>query len=202
MNNDERLRRKALRLSYLTVGYNIIEGLISVGVGALSGSIALVGFGLDSFVESFSGGVMIWRFGKRRALSEEAEDRIERRAARLVALTFFILAAYILFESIKKLWYREVAEPSLLGIAIAVVSIIIMPILARAKYRLGKQIGSRSLVADSKETLACLFLSIALVIGLGLNYIASLWQADPIVGLLICGYLVKEGRETMEHDED
>ena len=202
MINDERLRRKALHLSYLTVGYNIIEGLVSVGVGAFSGSIALVGFGLDSFVESFSGGVMIWRFGKGRTSSEEAEERIERRAAKLVALTFFILAAYVLFESIKKLWYGEVAEPSLLGIVIAVVSIIIMPILARAKYRLGKQIGSRSLVADSKETLACFVLSIALLIGLGLNYVAGLWQADPIVGFIICGYLIKEGRETMEHDED
>lgn len=202
MNNSERLRKRALHLSYLTVGYNIIEGLVSVGVGTLSGSIALVGFGLDSFVESFSGGVMIWRFGKRRALSEEAEEQIERRAAKLVALTFFILAAYVLLESVKKLWYGEVAEPSLLGIVIAVVSIIIMPILARAKYRLGKQIGSRSLVADSKETLACFVLSIALLIGLGLNYVAGLWQADPIVGFIICGYLIKEGRETIECDED
>jgi len=202
VNSGERLQKKALRLSYFTVSYNIVEGAVSIAAGALSGSIALVGFGLDSFVESLSGGVMIWRFGKRRAFSKEEEENVERTASRLVAYTFFILAAYILFESIKKLWYREVSEPSLLGIAIAVVSIIVMPILARAKYRLGKQIGSRSLVADSKETMACFFLSVALLIGLGLNYIAGLWQADPIVGLIICGYLVKEGRETLEDEEE
>ena len=201
MNDSESQRKRALRLSYLTVGYNIVEGVVSIAAGVLSGSIALVGFGLDSAVESLSGGVMIWRFGKRRAFSEEEEEKVERRASRLVAYTFFILAAYILFESVRKLWYREVPEPSLFGIAVAVVSIVVMPILARAKYRLGKQLGSRSLVADSKETMACFFLSVALLIGLGLNYIAGLWQADPIVGLIICGYLVKEGRETLE-DED
>jgi divalent metal cation (Fe/Co/Zn/Cd) transporter len=195
------LREKALRLSYLTVGYNIIEGVVSVAAGILSGSVALVGFGLDSFIESFSGGVMIWRFGKGRALSEEEEERVERRAAKLVAYTFFILAAYLLFESAKKLWHQEVPEPSLLGIVVAVLSMIVMPALARAKFRLGRQLGSRSLVADSKETLACFFLSVALFIGLGLNYVAGLWQADPVVGLIICGYLVKEGRETMFDDD-
>ncbi|HUJ88780.1 MAG TPA: cation transporter [Syntrophorhabdales bacterium] len=195
------LRGKALRLSYLTVGYNIIEGVVSVAAGILSDSVALVGFGLDSFIESFSGGVMIWRFGEGRALSEEEEERVERRAAKLVAYTFFILAAYLLFESAKKLWYQEVPEPSLLGIVVAALSMIVMPALARAKFRLGRQLGSRSLVADSKETLACFFLSVALFIGLGLNYVAGLWQADPVVGLIICGYLVKEGRETMFDDD-
>ena len=202
MNNGDHLRTKALRLSYFTVGYNMLEGMISVAVGIFSGSIALVGFGLDSFVESFSGGVMIWRFGKGRVFSEEEEERIERRAAKLVAYTFFILAAYILFESAKRLWYQEVPEPSLLGIAIAVLSIIVMPALARAKFRLGKQLGSRSLVADSKETLACFFLSVALFIGLVLNYVAGLWQADPVVGLIICGYLIKEGRETLAEEDE
>lgn len=195
------LRGKALRLSYLTVGYNILEGVVSVAAGILSGSVALVGFGLDSFIESFSGGVMIWRFGKEQALSEEEEERVERRAANLVAYTFFILAAYLLFESAKKLWYQEVPEPSLVGIVVAALSMIVMPALARAKFRLGSQLGSRSLVADSKETLTCFFLSVALFIGLGLNYVAGLWQADPVVGLIICGYLVKEGRETMFDDD-
>jgi divalent metal cation (Fe/Co/Zn/Cd) transporter len=195
------LREKALRLSYLTVGYNILEGVVSVAAGIFSGSVALVGFGLDSFVESFSGGVMIWRFGKERALSEEEEEQVERRAAKLVAYTFFILAAYLFFESAKKLWYQEMPEPSLLGIVVAALSMIVMPALARAKFRLGRQLGSRSLVADSKETLACFFLSVALFIGLGLNYVAGLWQADPVVGLIICGYLVKEGRETMFDDD-
>ena len=202
MSDAEALRKKALHLSYLTVGYNVVEGVLSIAAGVLSGSIALVGFGLDSFVESLSGGVMIWRFGQKHALSEEEEERAERKATRLVGYTFFILAAYVLFESVKKLWYRELPEPSLFGIAIAVVSIVVMPLLARTKYRLGKELRSRSLIADSKETLACFFLSIALLVGLTLNYTAGLWQADPVVGFIICAYLVKEGRETLGGEDD
>lgn len=201
INNGNHLRKRALGLSYFTVVYNIFEGLISVAIGMSSGSIALLGFGLDSFVESFSAGVMIWRFGKRRIQSEEEEQRAERKAAKMVGCTFFILAAYVLFESAKKLWKHDIPEPSLLGIAVALLSVIVMPSLARAKLKLGKRLRSRSLVADSKETLACFFLSVALFIGLGLNYVAGFWQADPLVGFIICGYLIKEGRETLE-DED
>jgi cation diffusion facilitator family transporter len=195
--------RKALLLSYFTVGYNILEGIVSIAAGLLAGgSIALIGFGLDSFVESLSGCVMIWRFRRHGELSEEEEERIERRAARLIGLTFFVLGAYILYESIRKLYLRTPPEPSVLGIIIAVVSIIVMPVLFYLKYKTGKSIGSRSLIADSKETLACVFLSVALLIGLGLNYLYSFWQADPIVGLVIVAFLVKEGYETLTEEEE
>jgi divalent metal cation (Fe/Co/Zn/Cd) transporter len=195
------LHRKALLLSYFTVGYNIIEGLASILAGSMAGSIALVGFGLDSFIESLSGGVMIWRFSQHGKISVEAEQKIERKAAKLVGYTFFILAAYVLFESLKKLLARETPQPSLFGIIIAVVSLIVMPILFYAKYRLGKKIGSKSLVADSKQTLACVFLSASLLVGLGLNYLFGFWQADPIVGLIVAVFLVREGFETLREEK-
>jgi len=198
---SSKLHKEALSLSYFTVGYNIAEGVASIFAGLLAGSIALIGFGLDSAVESLSGGVMIWRFRKHGKVSEEEEARIENKAVRLVAYTFFILGAYILYESIKKLYFQEVPDPSLLGIIIAILSIIVMPILFYKKYKIGKAIKSKSLVADSKETLACVFLSVALLIGLGLNYLYGWWQADPIVGLIIVAFLFKEGYETLK-DED
>ena len=190
---DSGLHKKALSLSYFTVGYDIIEGIVSILAGLLAGSIALIGFGLDSFVESLSGGVMIWRFGKHEEMSEEEEERIEAKAVRLIAYTFFILGAYVLYESVKKLYLQEMPDPSLLGIIIAIVSIIVMPVLFYIKYQTGKTINSRSLVADSKQTLVCCILSVALLIGLGLNYLYGFWQADPIVGLVTVIFLIREG---------
>ncbi len=194
------LNRRALLLSYFTVGYNVLEGIVSLIAGWLAkGSIALIGFGLDSFVESLSGAIMIWRFHKSGGkISKEEEEKVERRATKLVASTFFILGAYILYESIEKLHLREIPDPSLLGIIIATVSMIAMPILFYAKYRTGRSLGSGSLVADSKETLACTFLSIALLAGLGLNYQYGIWQADPIAGLVIVAFLVREGYSTLK----
>ncbi|MEJ2738294.1 MAG: cation transporter, partial [Dehalococcoidia bacterium] len=122
-------------------------------------------------------------------------------ATRLVAYTFFLLGAYILYESIKKLLTQEIPEHSLVGIGIAIASIIVMPILFLAKYRTGKLLNSNSLVADSKETLACLFLSVALLIGLGTNYLFDFWQADPIVGLIIVIFLAREGYEILTEKE-
>jgi len=189
------LHKRALMLSYFTVGYNIVEGIVSIIAGVLAGSIALVGFGLDSAVESLSGFVIIWRFGKQGTLSEDEEEKIEERAVKLVGYTFFILAAYVLFESVKKLSLREIPEPSLFGIIIALVSMIVMPFLFVMKFRTGKALKSRSLVADSKETLACSFLSVALFVGLGFNYLFGLWWSDPLVGIIIVIFLVREGVE-------
>ena len=195
------LHSKALSLSYFTVGYNILEGLVSIFAGVLAGSIALIGFGLDSFVESLSGGVMIWRFGKHEEMSEEEEERIEAKAVRLIAYTFFILGAYVLYESVKKLYLQEMPDPSFLGIIIAIVSIIVMPVLFYIKYHTGKTINSRSLVADSKQTLVCCILSVALLIGLGLNYLYGFWQADPIVGLVTVIFLIREGYIALKEEK-
>jgi divalent metal cation (Fe/Co/Zn/Cd) transporter len=192
------LNRRALALSYLTVGYNVVEGLVSVIVGALAGSVALIGFGLDSFVESLSGAVMIWRFRPHATLSPAEVERREQRAVKLVGATFFILAAYVLYESVEKLWLREPPAPTLLGIAIALVSLLAMPLLYYLKYQTGKSLGSASLMADSRQTLACALLSAALLVGLGANYLMGFWQADPIIGLLIAGVLGKEGWKALQ----
>lgn len=195
---DSEPHKKALLLSYLTVGYNILEGAVSIFAGLLAGSIALVGFGLDSFVESISGSVIIWRFRKHGKISEEEEEKIEKKATRLVGLSFFILGTYVLYESTKKLIFQEIPEPSLIGIIIAIVSMIVMPVLFYMKYQTANTIESKSLMADSKQTLACVFLSAALLTGLGLNYVYGLWQADPIIGLIIVVYLTREGYDALK----
>jgi cation diffusion facilitator family transporter len=191
----DNLHSKALKLSYFTVGYNIVECIISIFAGFLAGSTALLGFGSDSLVESLSGSIMIWRFRKHGLLSKDEEDEIEKKATFLVGITFFIFGIYILYESIRKLLISDKPEPSLIGILIAIASIIVMPILFYMKYKTGKSLESKSLVADSKQTLVCLFMSVSLLVGLGLNYLFGFWQADPIVGLIIVVFLFKEGYE-------
>lgn len=193
--------RFGLLLSYLTVAYNIIEGIISVVVGSATGSVALVGFGLDSFIESLSGSVMIWRLSKHGKISEEEEERVEAKAANLVGATFFILAAYVLYEAIKNLVSNEVATPSLLGIVIAVLSLLIMPTLAYLKNKTGKEIGSHSLVADSKQTVICVLMSVALLIGLTANYLYGIWWLDPVAGLFFVFILVKEGYTAIKYKD-
>jgi divalent metal cation (Fe/Co/Zn/Cd) transporter len=191
----DELYKKGLRLEYFTVGYNLIEAVASLTFGWIAGSIALVGFGLDSVVESLSGLFLIWRLRQHGKISEEKEERIEKKAIKFVAISFFILGAYVLFESTEKLLLRQVPQPSLPGIVIAIVSMIIMPILTVKKYKIGKEIKSKALIADSKETLACSFLSLALLLGLGFNYLIGFWQADPIAGLIIVLFLFREGWE-------
>ncbi len=195
------LNKKALFLSYITVSYNLIEGIVSLIAGGLANSIALIGFGLDSFVESISGMIMIWRFKKSAYISNEQEEKIEKKATKLVGYTFFLLSAYILFESTEKLLLQEIPNPSLFGIIIAILSLITMPILFTVKYNTGKKLKSKSLMADSKQTLACMFLSLALLVGLGTNYLWGFWQADPIVGLIIVVFLVREGYQTIKESK-
>jgi cation diffusion facilitator family transporter len=201
-NEKTRLVKRGLYLEYINVAYNILEAIASIIFGGLSNSIALIGFGLDSVVESLSGLVLIWRLRQHGKISQELEEKIERRAIRFVAVTFFILGAYILYESIDKLISSEIPEPSFPGIIIACVSLIAMPFMAWIKYRTGKQINSRALVADSKETIACACLSVALLLGLGLNYLFGFWQADPIVGILIVIFLLKEGWELWNEEDE
>ncbi len=197
----QNLHKKALLLSYFTVAYNVVEGVAAIFFGSVSGSIALVGFGIDSFVESLSGSIMIWRFGKHRNLSEEDEERIEKKAIKLVGWSFFILGAYVLFESLKTLYFQEQPEKSLIGIIIAILSLVIMPTLFYLKYKTGKALKSKSLVADSKQTLACIVMSVALLVGLGLNYIYGIWWLDPLVGVFIAILLFKEAKEALEEEK-
>lgn len=195
------LCEKALRLEYFTIGYNIIEGLVSIGAGAVAGSIALVGFGLDSFIESFSGAILVWRL-RNRSDDDEKEKVLESKAVKLVACSFFILAAYVAYESLHKLYFQQRPDGSPIGIIIALLSILIMRWLAEEKIKIGKKINSRALIADSRETIACICFSITLICGLVLNYLFGWWWADPVASLVIAALLVREGREFWEEEEE
>ena len=193
--------KKALFWEYFTVGYNFVEAFFSILFGRAAGSIALIGFGLDSVVESLSGLILIWRLRKHGRVDSIDEIKAERKAGILVGLTFFILGTYVLFQSLRKLFLGEKPDPSLPGIIIALLSLTIMPFLAHKKYQLGIRISSPALKADSKETLACSFLSLALLLGLGLNYLFGFWFADSLTGLVVAAFLYREGRETWKEED-
>ncbi len=199
--NKQKQYKFGLLLSYLTVGYNVVEGIVSVIVGSITGSIALVSFGLDSFIESLSGSVMIWRLSKHGKISHEEEERVEAKAATYVGVTFLILATYVLYESLSALINRDVAEPSIFGIFIAILSLMFMPTLAYLKSQTGKAIGSRSLIADSKQTLVCVLMSVALLIGLVFNYLFGIWWLDPAAGLVFVVILIKEGYTAIKYKD-
>ncbi|MCJ7679585.1 MAG: cation diffusion facilitator family transporter [Candidatus Aminicenantes bacterium] len=196
------LRKAALRLEYFTVAYNVIEAAASLFFGRRAGSVALIGFGLDSLIESLSGGILIWRLRRPPEKDAAREERLEIRAAKLVAVTFFILAAYVVFESVRKLITAEIPERTLPGIIIALLSLLIMPFLALKKKEIGIRLESPALQADAKETLACAFLSAALLLGLGLHYAVGIWFADSIAALIIAVFLIKEGLETWKGEDE
>ncbi|MEX2308546.1 MAG: cation transporter [Pirellulales bacterium] len=186
----------ALILSYVTVAYNVLEGLVSVVFARLADSPALLGFGIDSFVESLSGAVMIWRF------SRPAEDtRREQQAIRLVGVSLVVLAAYVAYEAATSLYFGEPPRRSVVGLIIAALSLIVMPILFVLKQRTAKALESRSLAVDAKQTLACMLLSVALLFGTGLHYVTGFWKADPLAALVIAAYLVREGFEAWTEKE-
>ena len=198
------LLRRGLRLEYLTVGWNVAEGVIAVGVGILAGSIALIGFGVDSFVETISGGVLIWRLSAeaRGTLDEEAVERIEHRAERLVGVAFLVLAAYVAFEAVRSLVGQKEPQASPVGIALTAVSIAVMLWLARQKRRTAQALGSRALVADAQQTYACWYLSIVTLSGLALNALLGWWWADPVAALGIAVLLVREGLEALRGEAE
>lgn len=198
----EKYYKMALFLSYFTVGYNILEGIVSIIAGLIAGSIAIIGFGIDSFVESLSGCIMIWRFRKHGLVSEVQEEIIDKRAMRYVGVTLILLGLYVAYESLTRLYHAEIPDTSVVGIGIAVLSICVMPVLYMQKIKVGKAIGSKSLMADAKQTLGCLLLSAALLIGLSVHYFTGWWQADPIFGLVIAIILVREGVEIVKGDDD
>ena len=192
------LNKTALSLSYITVAYNVIEGVASIMVGIFTGSVALISFGMDSFIESLSGSVMIWRFRKHESLTREQEEKMEQKAIKLVGYSFIILGIYVFYESISKLYFQEKPMASLIGIVIAILSILIMPFLTYLKHHTGKKLNSKSLVADSKQTFVCTIMSITLLIGLGLNFFYGIWWADPAAGIVISLLLFKEGYQALK----
>jgi cation diffusion facilitator family transporter len=192
------LHRRALWLEYFTVGWNVVEAVVAIGAGILAGSVALIGFGADSAIEVISAFGLLWRLrkaGPRAAVSEESAA--EKRALYVVALTFFLLAIYITWEAVNSLISREEPLTSPIGIILAVVSLAVMPTLAFAKQRVGKEMGSRALIADSKETWVCSYLSLILLLGVGADAVVGWWWADPVGALAMLPTILWQGWETL-----
>jgi divalent metal cation (Fe/Co/Zn/Cd) transporter len=186
--------RRALGLEYLSLAWNVLETLVGFAAGLASGSVALMGFALDSVVESSSAAALIWRLRKERDGHAPAEE-IEQRAVRIVGAAFFALAVYVGGQAIYDLVTRSAPEASALGIGLATVSVIVMPWLAARKRRLASTLDSRSLEADSDQTWLCTYISAFLLVGLGANAAFGWWWADPAAALVIAGFAAKEGRE-------
>jgi divalent metal cation (Fe/Co/Zn/Cd) transporter len=198
------LLRRGILLEWLTVGWNVIEGVIAIGAGMVAGSPALIGFGVDSAVETTSGVVLLWRLRSEAhgTLDEEAIDVVERRAERLVGIAFLLLAAYVAFESVRSLVTGEAPDASPIGIVLTAVSIAVMLWLAGQKRRTGEALGSRALVADSKQTYACWYLSVTTLVGLGANALLGWWWADPVAGLVLVVLLLREAIEALRGEAD
>jgi divalent metal cation (Fe/Co/Zn/Cd) transporter len=184
-----RLARRVKLLSWLSLGWMTVEGAVALAAGVAAGSIALVGFGLDSAIEGFASVIVIWRFTGHRVFSHAAEQR----AQKLVAVQFFLLAPYVGVESARALIGGEHAEASPVGIGLAVGSVILMPLLGIAKQRLANQLGSAATAGEGRQNMLCAYLGAALLVGLAGNALLGAWWLDPGVGLLIAAVAVKEG---------
>ena len=184
------------RLEYFTVVWNTLEGLVAVISGIVAGSISLVGFGIDSFIEVTSGSVLLWRMSVDSDVHRR--ERNEKRALRMVGACFLLLAAYIAYESISDLWLRRAPEHSIPGIVLACVSLIVMPLLSRAKRKVGRALGSAAMRADAKQTEFCTYLSAILLLGLLANAFLGLWWADPVAALIMVPIIAKEGIEGLQ----
>ncbi len=188
-----RLRRRAVWLAWATVVYNAVEAVVAIVAGRAAGSVALISFGLDSTIEVASAAVIIWQFS---GLDEEREER----ALRLIAFSFFALAAYVTVQALVDLAAANEPDPSNVGIALAVTSLIVMPTLAVAKRRTGTALGSVTVTADSQQTLLCTYLSAVLLTGLVLNATVGWWWADPAAALIIAGLATREGIDAWNGD--
>lgn len=188
----ERLVRRAKLLAWLGIGWHGVEAAIAIAAGLAASSIALVGFGADSLVESAAGLILLWRFAASRASSEDAE----RRAQKLIALSFYVIAAYVGFEAVRSLLFAERPDASWVGIGLAAFTLATMPPLAIAKARVGEKLGSSATKSEGQQNMLCAYLSAALLVGLGANALLGLWWADPVTALVIAGVAVKEGRES------
>jgi divalent metal cation (Fe/Co/Zn/Cd) transporter len=191
----QRVLVRGRRLEYFTIVWNLIEGLVAVITGAIAGSISLVGFGIDSFIEVTSGGVLLWRMSVDADC--QSRERNERLTLRIVGVCFLGLAAYVIFESGSDLIRRKAPEHSIPGIVLACVSLVVMPVLSRAKKRVGADLGSRAMNADAKQTDFCFYLSAILLVGLVVNATLGWWWADPISALVMVPIIVREGWQSI-----
>ncbi len=184
--------QRGRRLEYLTLGWNLGEGAVAIGAGVFAGSTALLGYGIDSLIECLSGSVLLWRLqhgekGKRR----------EQQARKLVGISLLILAAYVTYEAAESLIKKEPPEASYVGIVLALLAVIVMPLLARAKRKVAASLGSQAMHADSRQSDICGYLSAILLVGLAANALLHWWWADPVAGLLMVPIIGKEGIEAM-----
>nr|WP_127554015.1 cation transporter [Actinoplanes sp. OR16] len=189
------LNRRSLHLAYATAGYNLVEGIVAIAAGTAASSAALLGFGLDSFVEVSSALVVIWQF---RSRIPEARERL---ALRLIAVSFFALAAWVTVDAARSLLGAEQADTSVVGIVIAATSVVVMPLLVWAKRRTGRELGSATVVADSMQTMLCTYLSAIVLVGLLLNATLGWWWADPAAALVIAAVAVREGVEAWRGEQ-
>ena len=184
------------RLEYFTIGWNVLEAVVSVWAGLLAGSTALVGFGVDSAIESTSAAALLWRLQDR----PDHRDR-EGATLKIVGASFFLLAAWVAYESVGSLVRREPPAASLVGITIAALSLVVMPILAHQKRRVAARIESRALASDSRQTSLCAYLSAILLLGLSLNALFGWWWSDPVAGLIMVPIIGNEGREALRGEQ-
>lgn len=186
------LLRRGRHLEYFTITWNVVEAIVSIWAGMVAGSSALIGFGVDSAIESSSGAALLWRLQAR-----ESHHEREEVALKLVGLSFFLLAAWVAYESVETLIRREPPSPSVAGIAVAALSLMIMPWLAHQKRRVASSIGSRALESDSRQTSLCAYLSAILLGGLVLNALLGWWWADQAAALIMVPIIVNEGLEAL-----
>ena len=192
MSTRSQLVARGKRLEYLTLGWNTLEAIVAIAAGWIAGSIALIGFGLDSVIECLSGAALLWRLHAR-----EDDERRERIALKVVGSSFLLLAAYVAFDAAFALWTRERPEHSIPGIILACASLVVMPLLARAKRRVARELNSNALHADSRQTDICAYLSAILVGGLALNALLNWWWADPVAALVMSPIIAREGVEAL-----
>jgi divalent metal cation (Fe/Co/Zn/Cd) transporter len=193
---------RALRLEYVTVGWNLVEGALALIAAGAATSVALLGFGLDSVVECLSAGVMIWRLrAERRGVDGEKLEAVENRARKLVAVSLFVLAVVVVLDSARALWMRERPEPSAFGIGVLVAAFVVMGFLAGAKRRAADAIGSRAMASDAFQTTTCMWLSATALVGLGANAVLGWWWADPVAAVALTWFIVSEGREAWRGED-
>jgi len=194
-DSRESLIRQGQRLEYFTIGYNSIEGIVAVVAGLIAGSIALVGFGFDSVIEVISGITLVWRL--HSDADEARREKVEQIALKIVGASLLLLAAYVTFDSVGSLIKKEPPKESVVGIALAAVSVVVMPLLVRAKRRVARSINSAALHADAMQTQICTYLSAILLVGLLLNAVAGWWWADPVAALIMVPIIGREGFEAI-----
>lgn len=188
-----------MRLEWFTVTWNVIEGVVAIGAGVIAGSTALVSFGADSAIEVISAVALLWRLRSAGPeASREEHGAAERRALYVIAVTFFLLAGYTIIESVQSILTGEGPETSTVGLTLSILSLIVMPLLAYAKQKTGREMGSKALQADAVETWVCAYLSLALLTGVGLNFAFGWWWADAAGALAMLPVILWQGWETLE----